>query len=205
MPDVEVCRADKLLFTGECVEDSDEDIKKKLIRAKLKVRSNFSSPAIEFVRGKLNLHPFSTDIKLVNITCKPISLPIDHLSFFPPFFLSFLLFFVPAFPPSPPFFPTIQFSINLPTSILFITSYTSGIVNPLIYIHSGPNLVGNHDDGGPGGMHFQVPPDVPGRSFGNQINGIAVFRRQRNDQHSPSDGRRHAHTRLSLPRSELKD
>ena len=38
MPDVEVCRADKLLFTGECAEDSDEDIKKKLIRAKLKVK-----------------------------------------------------------------------------------------------------------------------------------------------------------------------
>ena len=46
MLDVEVCRADKFLFTGECPEDSDEDHKKKLIRAKLKVS-----------RGD----PFSTD------------------------------------------------------------------------------------------------------------------------------------------------
>ena len=37
MPDVEVCRADKLLFTGESPEDADEDVKKKRIRAKLKV------------------------------------------------------------------------------------------------------------------------------------------------------------------------
>ena len=42
MPDVEVCRADKLLFTGECPEDSDEDVKKKLIRAKLKVHLRYT-------------------------------------------------------------------------------------------------------------------------------------------------------------------
>ena len=40
MPDVEVCRADKLLFTGECPGDSGDDVKKKLIRAKLKVGLN---------------------------------------------------------------------------------------------------------------------------------------------------------------------
>ena len=53
MPDVEVCRADKLLFTGESPEDSDEDAKKKMIRAKLKV--GHTKPW-HFILDKIVLH-----------------------------------------------------------------------------------------------------------------------------------------------------